>query len=147
MRQTYKLLLSIVPIGLLASQLAACGAVPDAPAAAAAAQLATAVATPAAAETFANIDAIGEVKPIQDANLTFQVAGTVAQVLVKEGDTVKKDQLLAVLDTRVFDEKVSQAQAALQVAQAALQSAQATDNTFTRLVRSASQPTGMAMKQ
>ncbi len=125
MKQTYKRLLSIVPIGLLATQLAACGTVPDAPAAAAAGQQPTAAATPATAETFANIDAIGEVKPIQDANLTFQVAGTVAQVLVKEGDTVQKDQLLAVLDTRVFDEKVSQAQAALQVAQAALQSAQA----------------------
>jgi len=125
MKQTYKLLLSATLAGLLATQLAACGAAPAAPAAAAPAMQATAVAGPATAETFAGIDAIGEVKPIQDANLTFQVAGTVAQVLVKEGDVVKKDQLLAVLDTRVFDEKVGQAQAALQVAQAALQSAQA----------------------
>jgi HlyD family secretion protein len=126
MKQRYKLLLSAGLAGLLATQLAACGAEPPAPAAAAPAQQATAVAMPAAAGTLGDgIEAIGEVKPIQDANLTFQVVGTVAQVLVKDGDTVKKDQLLATLDTRAFDEKVSQAQAALQVAQAALQSAQA----------------------
>src|SRR5689334_4167189 len=126
MKQSYKLLLSATLAGLLATQLSACGSTPAAPAAAAPAPQATAVATPAAAGTLGmGIEAIGEVKPIQDANLTFQVVGTVAQVLVKDGDTVKKDQLLAVLDTRAFDEKVSQAQAALQVAQAALQSAQA----------------------
>src|SRR5689334_22577504 len=125
MKHSYKLLLSIGMAGLLATLLAACGSEPAAPAAAAPAQQATAVATPAAAQALVGIEAIGEVKPIQDANLTFQVAGTVAQVLVKDGDMVKKDQLLAALDTRAFDEKVDQAKAALQVAQAALQSAQA----------------------
>src|SRR5258708_30693951 len=92
MKQTSKLLLSITLAGLLA----ACGAEPSAPAAAAPAQQATAVAAPTAVGTLsAGINAIGEVKPIQDANLTFQVAGTVAQVLVKERDTVKNDHLPA----------------------------------------------------
>jgi len=129
MKQTYKQLVSATLAGLLATLLAACGTASTTSASAGQLQHPTAVAQPAAiarADTpGASITAIGEVKPIQDANLTFQVAGTVAQVLVKEGDIVKKDQLLAILDTRAFDEKVSQAQAALQVAQAALQSAQA----------------------
>ena len=113
--------------GLLATQLAACGAA--SPASAAQPQQAAPTPRPttvaAAALPGATIEAIGEVKPAQDANLTFQVVGTVAQVLVKEGDLVKKDQLLASLDARALDEKVSQAQAALQVAQAQLQSAAA----------------------
>ncbi|HJZ46630.1 MAG TPA: HlyD family efflux transporter periplasmic adaptor subunit [Roseiflexaceae bacterium] len=129
MKQTYKLVVSATLAGLLALALAACGTEATMGASAAQPQQASAVAQPATiaeADTLGtSIIAIGEVKPTQDANLTFQVAGTVAQVLVKEGDLVKKDQLLAVLDTRAFDEKVSQAQAALQVAQAALQSAQA----------------------
>lgn len=107
--------------GLLATQLAACGSAP----AATAARLPQPTVVVAAADLGASIDAIGEVKASQDANLVFQVAGTVAQVLVKEGDHVTKDQLLAVLDTRLFDEKVSQAQAALLIAQAQLQLAQA----------------------
>src|SRR5258708_304846 len=99
-KQRFKLLLSPPLGGLLANQVAACSTPPSAPAAAAPAQQATAAPAPAVVSTFSDgITAIGEMKPIQDANLTFQVVGTVAQVLVKDGDTVKKDQLLAVLDT------------------------------------------------
>lgn len=65
------------------------------------------------------ISAIGEVKALQDTSLTFAVQGTVAQVLVKAGDVVTKGQTLAILDTRSFDQKVEQAQAALDIAQAA----------------------------
>jgi multidrug resistance efflux pump len=120
-----KTLLSAGLAGLLATQLAACGSQPSVSAAPQRQPKAAPAATAAPAAFGATINAIGEVKPAQDANLTFQVTGTVAQVLVKEGDLVKRDQLLAVLDTRAFDEKVSQAQAALQVAQAQLQVAQA----------------------
>ncbi|MBK9711316.1 MAG: HlyD family efflux transporter periplasmic adaptor subunit [Kouleothrix sp.] len=128
MKQRYRLLVLAAVAGVLATQLAACGSEPSPPAAAQP-QSTSAAAQPAAAAPAqamsVGINAIGEVKPAQDANLTFQVAGTVAQVLVKEGDSVNQGQLLAVLDTRSFDEKVNQAQAALQVAQAQLQSAQA----------------------
>lgn len=125
-----KALLSATAAGLLTLQLSACGfstasnaqVAAARPPAAVTAQPAAATAAPALS---AGIRAIGEVKPSQDANLTFQVTGTVAQVLVKEGDLVKRDQLLAALDTRAFDEKVSQAVAALQLAQAQLQSAEA----------------------
>lgn len=127
MKQRYTLLVLAAVAGVLAAQLAACGSDPSAPAAAQ--PQSTSAAQPAAAAPAqaisVGINAIGEVKPAQDANLTFQVAGTVAQVLVKEGDSVKQGQLLAMLDTRSFDEKVNQAQAALQVARAQLQSAQA----------------------
>jgi HlyD family secretion protein len=46
------------------------------------------------------------------------VQGTVAQVLVKEGDTIKEGDLLAVLDTRALDQQLQQAEAALASAQA-----------------------------
>ena len=61
----------------------------------------------------------GEIKAAQDADLVFASQGTVAEVKVKEGDTVKKGDLLAILDTRVFDQQVHQAEAALESARAA----------------------------
>jgi HlyD family secretion protein len=61
---------------------------------------------------------IGEVMAAQDADLVFGVVGTVAEVLVEEGDEVKKDQVLATLDTRPFDQQVQQAQAQLDGAKA-----------------------------
>jgi HlyD family secretion protein len=60
----------------------------------------------------------GEVKAAQDADLVFQAQGTVAEVKVKEGDQVKQGDLLAILDTRAFDQQLHQAEAALQSAQA-----------------------------
>lgn len=131
MMKRSKALLSFTAAGLLAMQLTACGSTAtQSPAALAAQPQPSAVtvqsnSTATAILPGAAVRAIGEVKASQDANLTFQVSGTVAQVLVKEGDMVKKDQLLAVLDTRAFDEKVSAAQAALQLAQAQLQATQA----------------------
>lgn len=122
-----KAILSAAAAGLLVIPLNACAmrAATGAPVAVAAPQAAAPTAQPAAPTLGADIRALGEVKAAQDANLTFQVTGTVAQVLIKEGDQVKQGQLLAVLDTRLFDEKVSQAEAALQIAEAQLQTAQA----------------------
>lgn len=64
------------------------------------------------------ISGVGEVKAAQDADLVFLVQGTVAQVAVKEGDSVKQGDVLASLDTRTFDAQVAQAEAALASAQA-----------------------------
>ena len=126
-----QILVSAALAGMLATQLAACGSTPTSTAAAP--TQSTAVAAPTAAATNnalgTNITTEGEVRVARDANLTFQVAGTVAQVLVKEGDTVKKDQLLAVLDTRSYDEKVGQAEAALAIAKAQRASADAAKQT------------------
>jgi HlyD family secretion protein len=65
-----------------------------------------------------SVSGIGEVMAAQDANLFFTANGTVAQVLVAEGDTVTQGQVLAILDTRTLDSNVEQAQAGLEQAQA-----------------------------
>jgi HlyD family secretion protein len=111
--------------GALAIGLAACGAAPaeTAPTAAAqatAAPIATAVPAPtvAAPEITLGISGIGEIKAAQDADLVFQAQGTVATVNVEEGALVKKGDLLAILDTRAFDQQLHQAEAGLANAKA-----------------------------
>ena len=51
------------------------------------------------------------------AKLSFQVAGRVAQVLVQEGQSVTKNQLVAELDRAEFESRTAQAQANLERAQ------------------------------
>ena len=111
--------------GALAIGLAACGAAPTTTAPAAAAQATAApIATtvPATAVTAPDItlgiSGIGEIKAAQDSDLVFQAQGTVATVNVKEGAAVKKGDLLAILDTRAFDQQLHQAEAALANAKA-----------------------------
>lgn len=129
----YRMLASAGLVGLLATGLVACGSAPTAatsgtPVAGTTAQ-ATVVARPTvrAAQNGlgTGISGIGQVTAVQNADLTFLVQGSIADVKVKEGDTVKKDQLLATLDTRPFDDSVDQAQAALDVAKAQAQGAEA----------------------
>jgi HlyD family secretion protein len=75
--------------------------------------------TPAAMPELAfGVSGQGEVMANQDADLVFVVQGTVAEVLVQEGDQVTKDQVLARLDTRIFDQQLHQAEALLASAQA-----------------------------
>jgi HlyD family secretion protein len=111
-------------VGALAIGLAACGAAPTAtpPAAAQATVVPVATAAPAPTTTAPDIElgvsGIGEIKAAQDADLVFQSQGTVAEVKVKEGDTVKKGDLLAILDMRAFDQQLHQAEAALSNAKA-----------------------------
>lgn len=71
-------------------------------------------------ERAAGVTAEGEIVPAQDASLLFNTTGTVAQVLVKEGDAVAAGQTLAALDTKALDLRVAQAEAALASAQAQL---------------------------
>jgi HlyD family secretion protein len=112
-------------VGTLAIGLAACGEAPATTAPAAAAQttavpVATAAPAPttAAPEIALGISGIGEIKAAQDADLVFQAQGTVAAVNVEEGATVKKGDLLAVLDTRAFEQQLHQAEAGLANAKA-----------------------------
>jgi HlyD family secretion protein len=60
----------------------------------------------------------GRVVPAQSAALSFSIGGVVAELLVKEGDTVEKGAPLARLDTRDLELKVAQAEAAQAQAQA-----------------------------
>ncbi len=67
----------------------------------------------------------GALQPAADTNLTFGIAGTLAQVNVRPGDRVTKGQLIASLDKRDLQLAVSQAQASLNSAQAKLDSLKA----------------------
>jgi HlyD family secretion protein len=122
----YKAIASSALIGLLAVSLAACGAgataeQPGAPAAQATAAPLPTIAVPTqppTAEIELGVSGSGEIVAAQDADLVFTAQGTVAEVRVEEGDTVKKGDLLAILDTRPFDQALHQAEAALAAAQA-----------------------------
>ena len=61
----------------------------------------------------------GIIQSQYSANLAFRVPGTVDSLLVKEGDRVKKGQVLARLDPHDFQVTVNQAQAQLSEAMAA----------------------------
>jgi HlyD family secretion protein len=118
----YKVFVSSVLIGIVATGLVACGAAATAePAPAAQATPAPTVVAPTlppAVEIELGVSGSGEIKAAQDADLVFTAQGTVAEVRIKEGDTVKKGDLLAILDTRPFDNAVHQAEAALAAAKA-----------------------------
>ncbi|MCX7791865.1 MAG: biotin/lipoyl-binding protein [Chloroflexaceae bacterium] len=72
---------------------------------------------PALSDSF-GVLAEGRVVPAATVNLLFETGGTVAEVLVKEGDRVVAGQPLARLDTRDLALRVEQAQATLEQAQA-----------------------------
>ncbi|MEI7769697.1 MAG: SAM-dependent methyltransferase [Chloroflexales bacterium] len=59
-----------------------------------------------------------KVLPAADVTLSFDRAGTVGAILVKEGDSVQAGQPLARLDTRALELRVKQAQVSLDQAQA-----------------------------
>lgn len=71
----------------------------------------------------ATVDGSGTVKAAQSLDLSFATSGTVAEVLVNEGDSVKKGQSLAKIDTRDLQSQVESVQANLNSAQAALDQA------------------------
>lgn len=66
------------------------------------------------------VSAVGSVKAKAQVNLAFQTSGRVAEVLVEEGDFVRKGQPLARLDTKTFELQVAQAEVNLMMAQAQL---------------------------
>lgn len=70
------------------------------------------------------VEATGELKPAQEANLTFGTAGQVAEVLVSEGDMVEANQVLARLDTEQLELAVRDAEDTLALRQSALRQAQ-----------------------
>lgn len=67
----------------------------------------------------------GVVEPTDKSELSFQVGGKVAKVLVKQGDLVSKDQVLAELDAKDYKTALTSAQAQLRQARAQMQKAQA----------------------
>lgn len=57
---------------------------------------------------------VGELQAAEVWNLAFPIQGRVTQLLVNEGDKVKKGQILATLDPMVYELKLRNAQAALE---------------------------------
>jgi len=62
-------------------------------------------------------------RPNQDVRVSSLVAGRIAQMLVAEGDAVKKDQVLAKIDDKPYRDQLQQAEAAVQQAHAQLDNA------------------------
>ena len=61
---------------------------------------------------------LGQLKAKQHTNLSFEYAGKVNQLLVDNGDVVKKDQLLAEQDTQLLKYKTTELQAQISQAKA-----------------------------
>src|SRR6185295_14043873 len=71
------------------------------------------------------INAIGNVQTVSGVSIRSQVTGRVLKVNFKEGDFVKKGQLLFTIDSRPFVEALKEAQANLQHDLSAVAAAQA----------------------
>lgn len=71
------------------------------------------------------INTIGNVQTVSGVSIKAQVTGRVLKVNFKEGDFVKKGQLLFTIDSRPFDEALKEAQATLQHDMSAVAAAQA----------------------
>jgi len=72
----------------------------------------------------ATVSGSGSVAAEQSVNLSFQTAGTVTDVLVKEGDVVQAGQALVRLDDRTLQLQVTSARSSLESARARLAQAQ-----------------------
>lgn len=66
------------------------------------------------------VSASGSLEPARQVDLSFEVSGKVAEVLVDIGDQVKVGQVLARLDTTALELNLRQAEAQLKSAQAQL---------------------------
>jgi RND family efflux transporter MFP subunit len=65
-------------------------------------------------------------RPNQDVRISSLVPGRIAQMLVAEGDLVKKDQVLARIDDKPYRDQLQQAEAAVQQARAQSENAHLT---------------------
>ena len=79
--------------------------------------------------------AIGEVKPRYESDLSFRVAGKVLSRLVDVGAWVKQGDTLATLDTQDYQNRLRSAEAEVSSAEAALVNAQATEARQAKLLK------------
>lgn len=101
--------------------------------------LASSIASGAIVIVSGEVDVEGGTTP-----LTVPMLGQVQSVFVKEGDAVKKDQLLFRLDTRLAELEVAQAQAAVEEAALRLDQARTAVNEHAHLVRQQEQSLAVA---
>jgi HlyD family secretion protein len=83
----------------------------------------------------ASVTGTGNLVPMQQANVSFKVSGTLTEIDVRVGDHVAAGQVLARIDATPEQNALASAQASLALAQANLQSAEAplTANQITQL--------------
>jgi len=65
-----------------------------------------------------HVKATGSVEPVITVDVSSQLSGRIAEVLVNHNDVVKQGQVIARLDPETYDARISEARAALKVAQA-----------------------------
>src|SRR5581483_5576113 len=106
-----RMFLTAIVIAGLASLLAACGGQ----------QAEQPTAPSAPVKTDNKIVAEAKVVPARRAALSFEIAGTIAEVLVKEGDTIAAGQVIARLDRATRAVNLARAEAQLKAAEARLQ--------------------------
>jgi multidrug efflux pump subunit AcrA (membrane-fusion protein) len=90
------------------------------------------------------VEAPGTVQPRNRISLSSQLNGFVSEMRVREGDTVKKDQVLARLDARDAESQKAAAQAAIEEAQAALSEARKSYKASTEMLAAAKASTDLA---
>lgn len=78
------------------------------------------------------VSASGEIRPRRFVNVSANVSGRITQLIIKEGERVKKGQVLARIDSARFEAGTRQSEAAVQSARAELSREQA-DLEVTRL--------------
>lgn len=59
------------------------------------------------------VSASGEIRPKKFVNVSSDVAGRIVKLLIKEGDVVKRGQILARIDAKRFEESARQSEASL----------------------------------
>ena len=79
--------------------------------------------------------AVGEVRPRYESELSFRVAGKVLARLVDVGATVKRGDIIARLDTQDYENRLRSAEAEVAAAEAALVEAQADEGRKAKLVK------------
>lgn len=93
------------------------------------------VATAEAADIPVNLDALGTVVPQATVRVRPQVSGVMTQVLFKEGQLVKRGQLLATIDPRPFEMALQQAVGQRMRDEAQLEAARVTLARFETLLK------------
>ena len=79
--------------------------------------------------------AVGEIKPRYQSELSFRVAGKVLARLVDVGATVKQGDILARLDTQDYENRLRSAESEVASAEATLVEAQATESRQSKLLK------------
>ena len=108
-----RILFIIGSLVLLSVIISACGSAPST------ATSTVAAPTTTAKNTNLSTAAEGNLEPLQTTNLNFTGKGQIAEVLVKEGDTVKAGDVIARLKSAAQQNALLEAEAALATAQAA----------------------------